>query len=79
MVTLVILDGFGEKKGTFGNAINSQGTPHLDKLKKMYPHTLIEASGEAVGLPKGVMKQRSWTFDIGKWKSYIARLNADKQ
>jgi len=55
MVTLVILDGFGEKKGTFGNAINSQGTPHLDKLKKMYPHTLIEASGEAVGLPKGVM------------------------
>ncbi len=55
MVTLVILDGFGEKKGTFGNAITSQGTPNLDKLKKMYPHTLIEASGEAVGLPKGIM------------------------
>ena len=55
MVTLVILDGFGEKKEKFGNAIKSQGTPNLDKLKKMYPHTLIEASGEAVGLPKGVM------------------------
>ncbi len=55
MVTLVILDGFGEKKSKLGNAIKSQGTPNLDKLKKMYPHTLIEASGEAVGLPKGIM------------------------
>lgn len=55
MVTLIILDGFGEKKQAFGNAIKSQGTPYLDKLKKMYPHTLIEASGEAVGLPKGIM------------------------
>ncbi len=55
MVTLVILDGFGERKEKYGNAIKSQGTPNLDKLKKMYPHTLIEASGEAVGLPKGIM------------------------
>ncbi len=55
MVTLVILDGFGEKKEAFGNAIKSQGTPNLDKLKKLYPHTLLNASGEAVGLPKGVM------------------------
>lgn len=55
MVTLVILDGFGEKKEKFGNAIKSQGTPYLDKLKKQYPHTLINASGEYVGLPKGVM------------------------
>lgn len=55
MVTLVILDGFGEKRQKFGNAIKSQGTPYLDKLKKMYPHTLIQASGEYVGLPKGVM------------------------
>lgn len=55
MVTLVILDGFGEKKTQWGNAIRSQGTPFLDKLKKKYPHTLLNASGEAVGLPKGVM------------------------
>lgn len=55
MVTLVILDGFGEKKEKFGNAIKSQGTPYLDKLKKEYPHTLIEASGKYVGLPDGVM------------------------
>ncbi len=55
MVTLIILDGFGENKHKFGNAIKSQGTPYLDKLKKMYPHTTLHASGEAVGLPKRVM------------------------
>lgn len=55
MVTLVILDGFGENKHKFGNAIKSQGTPYLDKLKKQFPHTLINASGEYVGLPKGIM------------------------
>lgn len=55
MITLVVLDGFGESSKKFGNAIKSQGTPNLDKLKKLYPHTLIEASGEYVGLPKGIM------------------------
>lgn len=55
MVTLVILDGFGEKRQKFGNAIKSQGTPNLDKLKAKYPHTIIKASGEAVGLPAGQM------------------------
>ena len=55
MVTLVILDGFGEKKEKFGNVIKAQGTPYLDKLKKEYPHTLLDASGEYVGLPKGTI------------------------
>ena len=55
MVTLVILDGFGERKEKHGNAIALQGTPYLDKLKKEYPHTLLSASGEDVGLSKGQM------------------------
>ncbi len=55
MVTLVILDGFGLSKKKFGNAIKAAGTPNLDKLLKMYPHTELEASGEAVGLPDGQM------------------------
>lgn len=55
MITLVVLDGFGFSKQKLGNAIESQGTPNLDKLKKQYPHTLLEASGEFVGLPKGTM------------------------
>ncbi len=55
MVTLVILDGFGISKKNFGNAIYAAGTPSLDKLLKKYPYTTLEASGEAVGLPKGQM------------------------
>ena len=55
MVTLVVLDGFGIRKEAHGNAILSAGTPHLDKLKKMYPFTTLKASGEAVGLPSGQM------------------------
>ncbi len=55
MVTLVILDGFGYKRDSYGNAIKKQGTPNLDKLTKKYPHTLLKASGNAVGLPEGQM------------------------
>lgn len=55
MVTLIILDGFGISKNKYGNAIASAGTPHLDKLKKMYPYTTLYASGKAVGLPNGQM------------------------
>lgn len=55
MVTLVILDGFGIRKDAHGNAILAAGTPNLDKLKKLYPYTTLEASGTAVGLPKGQM------------------------
>ncbi len=53
MITLVIMDGFGHSKSKFGNAIYSQGTPKLDKLKKNYIHTTLHASGEFVGLPHG--------------------------
>ncbi len=55
MVTLIILDGFGEREEVKGNAIKLQGTPNLDKLINNYPHTLISASGEAVGLSAGQM------------------------
>ena len=55
MVTLIILDGFGLSKKKLGNAIAAAGTPHLDKLKKIYPYTTLLASGQSVGLPKGQM------------------------
>src|SRR5689334_13681324 len=29
--------------------------PFYDEIREKYPHTLIEASGECVGLPKGIM------------------------
>lgn len=55
MVTLIILDGFGLRKKSFGNAILSAGTPKLDTLKERYFTTKLNASGEDVGLPKGQM------------------------
>ena len=55
MLTLCILDGFGVTDKKIGNAVYEQGTPYLDKLREEYPNTLIEASGEEVGLPEGQM------------------------
>jgi 2,3-bisphosphoglycerate-independent phosphoglycerate mutase len=54
-VVLVILDGWGYREQTEGNAIATADTPIMDSLWQVYPHTLIETSGKAVGLPKGQM------------------------
>ena len=55
LVMLVIMDGFGIRKEQKGNAIAAAKKPHLDAIFNEYPHTLIQASGEAVGLPDGQM------------------------
>jgi len=52
---LMILDGWGISSERNGNAVLLAGTPFLDKLKAEYPNTQLLCSGEAVGLPKGVM------------------------
>ncbi len=52
---LAILDGWGTTKETHGNAILAADVPNWDRILATYPHTLLDASGEAVGLPKGVM------------------------
>ncbi len=52
---LIIMDGWGWREESQGNAVRLAGTPHLDALKENYPFTLIRASGEAVGLPQGQM------------------------
>lgn len=52
---LIILDGFGKAVDKSKSAIDRANTPFLDSLLSAYPNTLIEASGEAVGLPKGQM------------------------
>ncbi len=54
-VLLIILDGFGINPKGRKNAILEANTPNLDNLFGHYPFTVIEASGEPVGLPKGVM------------------------
>jgi 2,3-bisphosphoglycerate-independent phosphoglycerate mutase len=55
LVTLVILDGWGIAPPGPGNAVDLAETPVFDRLWSEYPHTTIEASGEAAGLPAGQM------------------------
>ena len=54
-LALIILDGFGYRAEREGNAIALAQMPHYRALTENYPHTLIQASGEYVGLPSGVM------------------------
>jgi 2,3-bisphosphoglycerate-independent phosphoglycerate mutase len=54
-VVLIILDGWGVRPESDGNAIAMANTPVMDSLWATYPHTLISASGRAVGLPSGQM------------------------
>ncbi len=54
-LTLIILDGFGYRADREGNAIAQAQMPFYDEIRNKYPHTLLEASGECVGLPKGIM------------------------
>ncbi len=52
-VVLAILDGWGIAAESPGNAIEQANTVNMDKFWVSYPHTKLQASGEAVGLPKG--------------------------
>ncbi len=54
-VALIILDGWGHREDTKDNAIAEAQTPFFNSLWSDYPHTLIDAGEEEVGLPKGVM------------------------
>jgi 2,3-bisphosphoglycerate-independent phosphoglycerate mutase len=50
---LVILDGFGYREQQTYNAITQADTPTITHMLNTYPHSLLSASGESVGLPKG--------------------------
>ncbi len=52
---LIILDGYGFSTKIVGNAVRNAHTPYIDSLLQQYPNTLINASGEYVGLPAGQM------------------------
>ena len=54
-VVLCIMDGFGIREETNGNAIKAAKTPNLTKLFNENPFTTIGASGLDVGLPDGQM------------------------
>jgi len=55
---LLVLDGWGRAPDAYpkeNNAIESAPTPFWRQLLKDWPNTLIHTSGNAVGLPEGIM------------------------
>jgi len=52
---LVVLDGWGYRREREGNAVALANVPTWDRLWSRTPHTLLDASGLAVGLPEGQM------------------------
>jgi 2,3-bisphosphoglycerate-independent phosphoglycerate mutase len=50
-LALIIFDGWGYSESAENNAILAANTPNWDRMWATYPHTLINASGEGVGLP----------------------------
>lgn len=54
-VALIILDGWGLAPRDKGNAVALANTPTFDRIWSSCPHTTLEASGAAVGLPDGQM------------------------
>jgi len=60
-VVLIVLDGWGHREEKEHNGIAQARTPFLDSLYAKYPHTLLDASGQALGLPVG----QAGTSEIG--------------
>ena len=54
-IVLTVLDGWGYRAETKGNAIALARKPNYDRLLKEFPNTLIHTSGPFVGLPEGQM------------------------
>src|SRR6202044_892373 len=54
-IVLTVLDGWGYRAETKGNAIALARKPNYDRLLQEFPNTLIHTSGPFVGLPEGQM------------------------
>ena len=54
-IALIILDGWGFRTREHGNAVAQAHTPNFDRWSKTLERAMLEASGEAVGLPQDQM------------------------
>lgn len=54
-VAIIILDGFGQRAETVGNAVAQANKPNFDRYWAEFPHSTLKASGLDVGLPEGQM------------------------
>ncbi len=54
-VAIIILDGFGWREETTGNAVAQSKKPNFNRYMETFPHATLKASGLDVGLPDGQM------------------------
>lgn len=54
-IALIILDGWGMREMEHGNAVAQAQTPNYDRWVQSVERSILDASGEAVGLPEGQM------------------------
>ncbi len=54
-IALIVLDGWGYREDKKDNAIAAAHKPNFDEIWAKYPHTTLDASAFAVGLPSGQM------------------------
>lgn len=54
-VAIIILDGFGWRADSNGNAVALAKKPNFDRYYNEFPHSTMKASGLDVGLPDGQM------------------------
>ncbi|UCD45654.1 MAG: 2,3-bisphosphoglycerate-independent phosphoglycerate mutase [Candidatus Bathyarchaeota archaeon] len=52
-VILVVRDGWGHSEETAGNAVLLARTPNSDRYMETYPWTLLNCTGNAIGVPEG--------------------------
>jgi len=79
-ITLLILDGWGVSRVTKGNAIASARTPVYQDMLQRYPHSLLDASGTAVGLPPGLMgNSEVGHLNIGAGRVVVQKLTMISQ
>jgi len=79
-VLLLILDGWGMREDKEGNLIAEARTPNFDILWSRFPHALLEASGEAVGMPsQTVGNSEAGHLHIGAGRRvFLDRVKIDK-
>ncbi len=79
-LTLLVLDGWGISSQTRGNAIAAARTPNYLKMLAHFPNSTLQASGEAVGLPPGLMgNSEVGHLNIGAGRVVIQKLTQISQ
>lgn len=79
-ILLLVLDGWGHREEAYGNMIKEAGAPNFERLWREFPHTVLAASGEAVGMPAGTVgNSEAGHLHLGAGRRvYLERVRIDR-